>query len=33
MQALTFTLQGHILAIPIDSVKELIELPEMTLLH
>lgn len=30
MQALTFTLQGHILAIPIDSVKELIELPEMT---
>ena len=30
MQALTFTLQGHILAIPIDSIKELIELPEMT---
>ncbi len=30
MQALTFTLQGHVLAIPIDSVKELIELPEMT---
>jgi purine-binding chemotaxis protein CheW len=30
MQALTFTLQGNTLAVPIDSVKELIELPEMT---
>lgn len=30
MQALTFTLQGHTFAVPIDSVKELIELPEMT---
>lgn len=30
MQALTFTLQGNTFAVPIDSVKELIELPEMT---
>ena len=30
MQALTFTLQGHTFAVSIDSVKELIELPEMT---
>lgn len=30
MQALTFTLQGNTFAVPIDSIKELIELPEMT---
>ncbi len=30
MQALTFALQGNTFAVPIDSIKELIELPEMT---